>query len=420
MLVPMALMLAAAPTTTAALPSAKAAVPPPAQTPVECPERGIMPEGCTQPPLKDYIEIYSSWKPQLRNAQAAAGLVREPVRLWRNEPELPLTGFPAALRRGDLETSGEAELALTIGPDDAVTGCAVIALHGREGLYPGPEKAEIALVPATGANACQLVKANRTFRHAIDRGGQPVAAELRMSVHYQRKRRNTAYPPPPSPPSRWVGQFPYDSSPAWVPRWFHSGPATAVSFSAPRWKDFLGQRKEFPKAAAVGVLLDFDRGGMASGCRIGASSGDQALDLATCAALATVRNKVQSGWPVQNYPVLVRWNKNQGEIVLPLYGVVPAMTAPLQIAETDFPAGVAPKSATRLWVQIGPDGKQVSCQIDYPYDNDDAFDARACRLVAERARFTGARDLFGTAAVGGLNLRVDWAKRTIVMAPGYF
>ena len=418
MLVPMALMLAAAPTTAAAV--AKVAIPPPAQTPAECPERGTMPEGCTQLPLKDYIEIYSSGSAELANKHAAAGLVREPVRLWRNEPALPLAGFPAALRRGELETSGEAELALIIGPDDAITGCTVIAVLGREGLRPSPAQVEIALDPATGADACRLVQANRTFRHAIDHSGQPVAAELRMSVHYERKRRNTAYPPPPAPPSRWVGQFPYDSSPAWVPRWFHTGPATTVSFSAPRWKDFLGQRKEFPKAAAVGVLLDFDRGGVASGCRIGASSGDQALDLATCAALAAVRNKVQSGWPVQNYPVLVRWKKDKGDVVLPLYGVVPALTAPLQIAQTDLPAGAAPKSATRLQVQIGPDGKMVSCQIDYPYDNDDAFDARACQLVADRARFTGARDLFGAAAVGGLNLRVDWAKRTIVMSPGYF
>ena len=414
MLVPMALMLAAAP-------SASATAPPPAETPVECPERGSKPEGCTQPPLQDYIEIYSSWSPELHTRQTAAGLVRTPAKLWRNELALPLTGFPAALRRGELETSGEAELALTIGPNDAVTGCTVIAAHGREGFRPGPAQVEIALDPATGADACRLVQANRTFRHAIDRSGQPVAAELRMTVHYERKRRNTMSPPPaPSPPSRWVGQFPYDSSPSWVPRWTHSYPTNEVSFSAPRWKDFLGQRKEFPKAAMVGVLMDFDRTGTVRGCRIGASSGDSALDLATCQALAAVRNKVPFRWEVRDFPALVRWNKNKGEVVFPNYSVVPALTAPLQIAEADLPAGAAPKSVTRLRVQIGPDGKMVSCQIDYPDDNDDAFDARACRLVADHARFTSARDLFGAAAVGGLNLRVDWAKRTIVMAPGYF
>lgn len=419
MLVPLMLLLSGAP-------AAKMPVPPPipsvAVPPViECPDQGTKPAGCTEPPLRDFIAIYGAWNPKSANEQAAAGLVRLPVVLWRGNDAIPTTGFPAALRRGELETSGEAELLVTIGPDDAVASCTLVATRGREGLRPDPAAPEIKLDPAVGAAACQVVSVNRKYRHALDRSGQLVAAPLRLNVQFVRKRHsNYPAPPPPSPPSRWIGEGPYHANPAWAPRWAQSYAANQVFFSAPRWKDFLGQRKDFLESAAVGVLMDFDRAGTVGGCRIGNSSGDAALDLATCQALTSVRNQAQGGWGARNYPILVHWQKNKARMVLPVFSVPPALSAPLQIAETEVPAGPAPKYSTRLWVQLGADGKMRSCRIDHPADNPDAFDAAACQLVAGRARFTGGRDLFGAETVSGLNLTVDWAKRTITMNPNYF
>ena len=412
MFVPIMLLLSAAP-------AAKAPTPP-MPLPAECPERGDKPAGCAEPPLRDYVELYGSWDPKSDNVQAASGMVRLPTMVWREGSAIPLTGFPAALRRGELETSGEAELLLTIGPNDAVADCSLLAIRGREGLRLIPAAPEIKLDSSVGLGACQLVSANRKFRHAIDRSGQPIAAPLRLTVQYERKRHNGPYPPPPGPPSRWIGEAPYDTSSAWPPRWTQSYPANPVNFTAPRWKDFLGQRKDLPQDATVGVLVDFDRAGAVGGCRIGSSSGDDALDLATCQALGSVRNQVQLRWAVRDYPILVRWQKNKARIVLPLYRAVPALSVPLNIAETELPAGTAPKYTTRLWVQVSTNGKVLSCRIDYPRDNEDPFDARACQLVRERARFTGGRDLFGLETIGGLKLHVDWAQRTITMDPGYF
>lgn len=404
------LLLASAPTVAAA----------PAIPPAECPAWGAKPAGCAEPPLRDQIKIFGSWSAEVEAEQAAAGMIRGPISTLDFDAAIPLDGFPAALHRGENETSAQVELRMVIGPDDAVLDCRITSVKGFESASMANKSAELAIDPAIGSEACRLVKTTGRFRHGLDGDGRPVVAPLQMLVIFQRQRRDRSFPPAPSPPSRWIGKRPYDRETGWPPNLSGQYPANPVHFAAPRWKDFVADRKDLPKAAMVGVLLDFDRTGTMTACRIGQPSDDPALDAATCRALAAVRNEVRFGWDVRGYPVEVHWKKHKAELVFPVKPAPPALIAPVPIAEADIPAAALPKYPVQLQIQVDPSGQALSCRILYPRNNPDAIDARSCALVLQRARFAGGRDAFGGGAIGGLYVDVDWTKRTIEAKQGYF
>ncbi len=84
-----------------------------------------------------------------------------------------------------------------------------------------------------------------------------------------------------------------------------------------------------------------------------------------------------------------------------------------------FLAGTVPKIPVRLRVQLNDQGKPGSCSVVGP-SYVDAFDAASCRIALAQGKFTGARDVFGRAAAGGMDLLAYWeAGRTIDAANPY-
>jgi hypothetical protein len=372
------------------------------------------------PPLKERIDIYGAWNPELVREQLASGIIRAPAENSRWDAIIPLDRFPAALRRGETETSATIELLLTVAPDDRISSCRAVSIKGHEGALREPVGAPIALDPALGENACAIVQSHGRFRHAIDGTGMARAAPLQLAVHFERQRYDRSIAPAPPPPSRWLGERPYDIGPGWPPRWTPFAVTSQVILSLPKWKAFVAGRKDLPKAATVGALIDFDNAGQVANCRIGRSSDDSGLDQATCQALATARNQTPQRFLLRNYPVEVHWKQRKATITLPRAPLPPAMVGTVLLSDADAPGAPLPARPIRMQVQLDPQGKPSSCRIASAGDSSDAFDARSCALVLERARFTGGVDVFGRGAAGGLYLEADWQKRTIAMSFGYF
>lgn len=411
-------MLASAPVRAARPP----AVPPePVATPAppapECPAWGEKPPGCVEPPLKDSIRFFWDWSEAYGDELIASGAIRGPKALHDYRTAIPLDQFPTLLRRGEDETSGWIALRLVIGRDDTISECRVLEVKAlqRQGKNPS---LPIDLGPGFGESGCGLARRYGKFRHAIDSFGQPLAAPILVRIDYQRQRREPMVAPAPAPPTRWIGKRPYGSSAGWPPR--HRFPPSFVLFAPPRWQDFVKDRKDLPKAATVGVLLDFAKGGDFTGCKIGLSSGDTALDEATCLALAGSHNVVPVYGPVREYAIEVRWQKKKAKLAFPVKPVPPALLAPIAIAEADLPAGALPGDAIQLQIQVDPAGKALSCQINSSWKASDAFEAQSCALAVKHGSFSGGVDQFGRGAVGGLYLSVDWNKRSIIATPGYF
>ena len=58
-------------------------------------------------------------------------------------------------------------------------------------------------------------------------------------------------------------------------------------------------------------------------------------------------------------------------------------------------------------VAIGTDGRVTSCRVTAP-SGSSALDQATCRLYAQRARFTPARDAGGAVVEGRYSDRVRW------------
>jgi hypothetical protein len=398
------------------MPSTAAAQPLPAKpsatatpTAPPCPRFGAKPPGCIEPPLVDSISIWGAWEPDGANSPE---IIRTPAMVRSGTEALPLGGFPKALRSGDAGGTATVTLRLRIGADGAVEDCRASKIEMWL-VNPGAKRIDLAPDPALGPLACELTRAHRRFRPALDPQGRTVPAEAEAMVRFMRQRGSELFAPAPPPPSRWLGTGPGRGAVMWPPsHWI----GEQVAISAPRFDSRLAEASDLPRQAVVGASIDYAADGSAANCTVKASSGDARLDTATCAAMMETRNLRPSAWRVLFYPVEVTWNGARAALRLPQTAVLPALAEPIAIAPDLVPQGPAAQSPMRVTITLDPQGRARLCRVAGT-SGDDATDAAACRIAMAQGRFKGARDVFGRPAIGGMSLRIDWSKAQITLPP---
>ncbi|MCW1401617.1 hypothetical protein OKA06_04485 [Novosphingobium sp. MW5] len=397
------LVLAAAP---AKAPPPVVVVPPPPPVQV-CQAWGPRPPACVEPPLRDMITVYRSW----REPQAARpkDMIREPYLLEQRD-SMSNASFPAWLRSGDARRTATATLDLVVAADGAIKSCRAFELEAYE--YPAQGKStKLTPDPSLGDQACALVAGNRKFRPAIDSEGRPIEAPVAIAVHYKRERYEMLAPPAPPPPSRFLGNGRYDEN-AWPPRYYSTD--GTLRLPVPQFKDFLGEAKNLPKKTMVGAVLQVANTGQVTKCEVRRKSDDQRLDDATCAALLTVR-ATTTRFGTYGLPVEVTWQGSKAKMAVAGPHVLPGLASPIVIPPDQIPAQL-PKWPSRVRILLDGKGQPQSCTA-LGYAENDALDAAACK-IARQGRFTGAKDGFGRPAVSGVDLWVDW-KRGSLTLPGY-
>lgn len=394
------LVMAAAPTTTGAVPI-EVAKPLPV-----CQAWGPKPPACTEPPLRETVSIYNDWRKPDGSHPAEAVMIRPPSLHNRDTLPAGIDQFPAWLRSGEARRSAEVTLNLVIAADGTIVSCRAAQVEA----YDHAEQFKRTKIPAEtalGDQACTLVRATRKFRPAIDAEGKRIEAPMAVAVYYKRERYDMLAPPAPPPPSRYLGTAPWGEAKAWPPRYFLDAP---VSFAVPKFKDFLSDTKDLPKQAMVGAVMDLANTGQAVRCDVRVPSGDKRLDDATCAALLTVK-ATPNRWGVRGLPVEVTWQGSKVKVLLAGPQTLPNLAAIVVIPPEQRPA-TPPKWPVRVRVPLDPQGKPTACTVSNASD-DDALDAASCKL-ARQARYTPGKDGFGRPAAGGVDLRIDWARGEIV------
>lgn len=374
-----------------------------------CQAWGPKPPECIEPPLRDMISVYRSWRdPQ--GAPRPKDMIREPL-LIEQRDSMANSPFPAWLRNGDARRTATATLDMVIGADGAIRSCRARELEANE--YP-PQGASTKLTPdpSLGDEACALVAAKRKFRPAIDSEGRPIEAPVAVAVHYKRERYELLAPPAPPPPSRFLGDGTLSSRTAWPPVYYSTD--GAVRLPSPQFKDFLSDAKGLPKKDMVGVVLQVASTGKVTKCEVRRKSADARLDDATCAALLTVRG-TGSRYVSYALPVEVTWQGSKAKMAVAGPHVLPGLVSPIAIPPEQIPAQL-PKWPSRVRIVLDSKGQPLSCTV-LGYAENDALDAAACK-IARQGRFTGAKDGFGRPAVSGVDLWVDW-KRGYLTLPGY-
>lgn len=387
---------------------------PAAPQPAECPAWGNKPAGCVEPPMTERIRAYDRWREPDGSSPADAVMIRRPDMLGRYDDPLPSARFPAFLRRGDEATDAQVTLALVIAADGSIASCTPTKAAAWAHAAPGQARTDLAVDPALGTEACEALRRDRRFRPAIDAAGIPIEAPAQAEFLFSRQRYEMLAPPAPAPPNRWIGRQPYGERTSWPPR---NSLYERIAFTVPKFKDFLTDRKQLPRSAVVGAVLDFAPDGTALDCKIGLPSGDARLDAATCAGLMTVRN-VPNRWQVRALPVEVRWSGDKAKIQLPAAEVLPALIAPIAIAAAEGGPATPLRWLAIVRLALDSEGRPVRCEVIRSSDND-MLDAASCRL-ARTGRYTAGKDIFGRPTLGGIDLRVDWVKREIASPPGLY
>ncbi len=397
------LIMVAAPTS----PPPPVIVPPPVQPVKVCQPWGPRPPECIEPPLSETVTIYNSWR--VPEGGEPAGMIRRPSVIDSDRSPLTNVPFPAWLRSGEAQRQAEVTVNLVIGPDGSIVSCRGARIEAHE--YAPGKRTEVPADPALGDQACALVKANRKFRPAIDAEGKRIEAPMAVAVYYKRQRYELLAPPAPPPPSRFLGPAPYSNRDAWPPSYSLDAP---VSIVPPKFKNFLSDKKDLPKQAVTGAVIDIANTGQAVRCDLRVPSGDKRLDEATCAALLTVRTAPMR-WGLRGLPVQVSWQGDKTKVQLASPPTLPGLVSPI-IVPPEQRHATPPKWPVRVRVLLDPQGKAASCMI-LGQGEDDALDAAACKL-ARQAQYTPAKDGFGHPVAGGVDLRVDWAKGALTL-PGY-
>lgn len=295
--------------------------------------------------------------PQFRFAypERMPGLVRpvlpasDPAEWTKGSSFAP--GTVPAIRDGTLR------LRLAVSADDRITDCAAIE--------PGADVKLAAL-------ACKLAQTHGGFRHALGWDGKPAAGSAELVLHYT--------PPLVIPTAPGVRMY----APDWVLR------------TPPQWAAFAPPGNP---SGDVGAVMSFgtvndDPTGFRT-CSVRRSSGDAALDAATCAALKSaayakhptnVRNFNSVAIMVHWRDGAVRWEALEEDKSWRLKILNSAALDVFAPPPNFYDAGGA--SAI-----FRPDGS-IDCQV-WRSSGSDATDLAFCTAVRDRLRFEGARDVFG-------------------------
>lgn len=244
-------------------------------------------------------------------------------------------------------------LSLTIEPDDSVSDC-----HGTYG------KSELA------PQLCTLIRTRGHFQHALAADGTALRSEARMTVQYSivGPGETASLPPPPMMPQRWPL------------RYFSPGASLAQPIAWPKAKD-----KE------VAIMVSFD-GERPPRCSTINSSGDPALDKATCDAAIT--GAYQRTKSYGQLPIIVTWTGKKAATLVPVSN---SGTSASPILGTPFAVHGVPHAAVHgdatAYVEVDAAGRATGCRI-YASAGSDTADLALCgQLMA--GRFTPATDVFG-------------------------
>ncbi len=212
------------------------------------------------------------------------------------------------------------------------------------------------------------------------------------------------YPPPPPPP---VSTRPPQRARANLSTYFSADDYPASALRA-------------HEQGTVGFALNIGPNGRVHDCIVTMASGSPALDHATCRILRS-RARYTPARDFYGRPAFgrdsgrVSWRLPTNYIGPERFGIpTPDAYAVMRrslgdlVTAGDYPAagaGAAGTSAIR--VVVGPDGRVIACDVARS-SGSTALDAAACRIVRARARYTPARDAYGTAVcdldAGG----IDW------------
>jgi hypothetical protein len=389
------LIMATAPTTAPAVP-VKVAEPQPV-----CQAWGPKPPACIEPPLRERFRAFVSWRSDRASPQNPE-VIRQASESSPYDSPLPQGSFPAFLRNTDAQSSAQVEMELVIGADGVLKSCRAVKVKATT-LSDKGKFVELPADPGLGEKTCEIIRATRKFRSAINAEGTPVETTNAYDAHYSRERYEMLAPPAPPPPSRWIGRAPWGNDKTWPPN--HTR-YEAVSFAAPKFKDFLADKKALPKQALVGVLVDFAPDGRALKCEVGLPSADKRLDDATCAGLMATQNR-PTRFQVRGLPMEVTWKGTKAKLVLAQKPVMPGLVAEVAIPPEQLPTSNVSGWPITVRVLIDPQGKPLSCTVQSP-SYVDKLDAASCRLALQGGRYTPGINGFGRPALSGVDVRVDW------------
>jgi hypothetical protein len=210
------------------------------------------------------VSVFSTYRIMPRDGQLRAVMGEGSVFQWAKAED-----FPGLAEKRLTKTL---RMRVDVDASDAITGCTVIDPTGHE---------------AIDAAACPLIRKRAAFRHALALDGTPAAGEVEVGINFYFYDADFISPAPPPPELR-----PMVTPPA--PR-----PAPAKLEAAPDWTHFAPVGWTGKAQVAVDLVIG---GSGKPFCRIGQSSGNEAIDTATCAA---VQAGTYSGYG--RFGLLVDW-----------------------------------------------------------------------------------------------------------------
>jgi TonB family protein len=300
---------------------------------------------------------------------------------------LPVDYPAAALAASE---SGWVRLHLTIGRTGLVQACTVAKSSASERLQ---------------AAACPAIRRRGHFRYALDENGAAASAEVDLELVYSMVRMRAAPLPSVFPPA-------VRHEIALKPG-LRINKYRAVSLrSDPVWRDFAPPgHKGSAEVVVEVILLPTGRGRPPSPfCSIEDSSGDPALDQATCNALkSAVFRRTDAPWGNDSQLFLVRWHDDNANYSVPrkLHGDPLRLVNEGQVFSIPTPSTALKDPEVDLVFRA--DGG-FGCTITVSTGNDRA-DAQVCATLHQRVLFTPASDIFGRNIDTRRTIAFHWRKK---------
>jgi TPR repeat protein/outer membrane biosynthesis protein TonB len=340
--------------------------------------------------LKPYISV--SWgehhnappsetrSPPLRSARPATN-----ADSWFPESEYP----PEALAK---ELAGSAVLDVRLDATGKIIVCTLAEVKGDLLLH---------------RSACQTVQKRGQFLAELDNSGVAKAATVRMQIYWGVYDPDMLAKAPDMNRTRGV-DFHYPDPEHWRP----AANSLYGSLSDIDWSKHYPDTAGLPAMASTGVDMIILPDGAVSDCQVRRPSKSDALDQAGCNAVKTARATFKYGKPAKDTKISadIHWKGKSATLELADHGKSsgPRLSAAIEIAENDRPAGPAPRFAeTHVELTVGLDGKALGCTI-YRSSNSDAYDRKSCALLRERAVFESARNTLGGPTYGDTRLVLNW------------
>jgi hypothetical protein len=249
-------------------------------------------------------------------------------------------------------------------------------------------------LPALAVHVCELLQARGKFIHALDRNGQAVSDNLRIGVHFSLRPLPPISVPPPAP------------APA-VSEDLVSDRTTMTLYKKPDLLAFAPAGSDLSGETAVAVI-QYPGSPSYISCSHLTSSGNAALDKASCKALLAADYTVTTNTGTNRATLLVRWKNGHAEFKRPSRKI----GTPFVFADEDqqrvpgLPA-FAGETRGRARLRFLPSRQTPICRIETSTGSDTA-DVAACRHL-ESLHYTSPVDIFGRVVEARLSVRIRFA-----------